>query len=169
MLKNIAISTLISAALFSSVAANAADVQRYAINLKADIPSEIFHVVPVESGWIGQEQEMAYDTGSNKLRDFSKVFQFKNTSGAIQATLNNTSTTGEAVLSNGSDIIPLDVSFNGIALSNKATTVVEADAAQVGGRTDLVIQQKDVKELTVKGRFTGQVAMIFEPAIKGAN
>lgn len=165
MLKKSLMVTLVSGVALFSIFANAADEQRYTIELSATIPTEAFQVVPVESGWISQTQEMAYDLGTSKLQDFSKQFQYKNTSGAIQATLNNVDSNGDPILSNGIDTIPLAVSFNGVALSNKATTVVSAEQAKTGGRTNLRIAQKTDKALTVTGSFTGQVAMVFEPVL----
>ncbi|HHR6443034.1 TPA: CS1 type fimbrial major subunit [Providencia alcalifaciens] len=165
MLKKSLMVTLLSGATFASMFANAADEQSYTIELSATIPAETFQVIPVESGWINQTQEMVYDLGTKKLQAFSKQFQYKNTSGGIQATLTNTDAKGDPLLSNGSEIIPLAVTFNGVKLSNEAALVVAADQAKAGGRTDLRITQKENKELTKAGSFTGQVSMVFEPAL----
>ncbi|EDU61837.1 CS1 type fimbrial major subunit [Providencia stuartii] len=132
---------------------------------RAAVSTDDFQVIPVEGGWVNQTQEMVYDLGTKKLQDFSKQFQYKNTSGAIQATLTNTDSTGTAILSNGTDIIPLTVIFNGVSLSNTANTVVDAADAKAGGRANLRITQKTDTPLTVTGSFTGQVAMVFEPAL----
>lgn len=165
MLKKSLMVTLFSSIAFSSMFANAADEQHYTIELSATIPAENFHVIPVESGWVNQIQEMVYDLGTNKLQAFSKQFQYKNTSGGIQATLNNTDSNGDPILSNGTDIIPLSVTFNGVKLSNEAVTVVDADRAKAGGRTNLRITQKTDEALDMTGSFTGQVSMVFEPAL----
>lgn len=157
---------LMSCAALGSMAAHAAEEQRYAIDLTATIPTEAFQVIPVESGWVNQTQEMVYDLGTSKLQDFAKQFQYKNTSGGIQATLTNTDSTGAAILSNGTDTIPLAVTFNGVTLSNTAATVVNAADAKTGGRTNLRIAQKTDTPLTVTGSFTGQVAMVFEPVVE---
>ena len=165
-----AMNKAMAAALFVTTAfggaiAHAADPnQSYTINLKASVPSEDFHVIPVDSGWIGQEQDMGYDIATSKLKVFDKQFQFKNTSGGIQATLNgNLNSSGAPQLSNGTDVIPLAVKFNNVALSKTAATVVNDADAKVGGRTSLLIAQQDDKELTVSGDFTGSVSVIFEP------
>lgn len=152
-------------ALFGSSLAFAANQQSYAIDLKAEIPSDAFHVVPVDSGWINQTQTMEYDLATAKLQAFEKQFQYKNTSGGIQATLTNTDSGGNAILSNGSDVIPLKVEFNGVTLSDTSETVVDDMAAQAGGRTMLRISQADNQSLKVNGSFTGQVAVIFEEVI----
>ncbi|MEN4978185.1 CS1 type fimbrial major subunit [Erwinia billingiae] len=147
--------------------AHAADPQSYTIDLTAVIPSDSFHVIPVESGWINQTQAMSYDLATSKLKPFEKEFQYKNTSGAIQATLTNTNADGAPVLSNGSgDTIPLTVKFNNKTLSDTAATVVESAAAAAGGRTTLSIAQANTSALDVMGSFSGSVSMIFEPVVE---
>ncbi|QLR76414.1 adhesin [Citrobacter freundii] len=161
---------LVSYIAFGSTLAYSADTQSYTINLSATVPAENFQVIPVESGWINQTQEMGYDIATNKLQVFEKQFQYKNAAGAIQATLTgNLNTDGKPQLSNGTDVIPLAVTFNNITLSKTATTVVSADAAKVGGRTALKISQDTDTALKVHGSFTGSVAMIFEPVVAAAS
>lgn len=161
---NKSLAALVVCTSLGGIAAHADDSQSYTINLTATVPSDAFQVIPVDTGWIDQTQNMGYDIATSKLQIFEKQFQYKNTSGGIQATLTgNLNTDGKPQLSNGSDVIPLAVTFNGVALSNAATTVVTADAAQAGGRTALKISQADDSALTVNGVFTGSVAMIFEP------
>ncbi|HIF2548655.1 TPA: CS1 type fimbrial major subunit [Salmonella enterica] len=160
------VAALFSCAAFGGAAVHAADSQSYTINLSATIPSDSFHVIPVDAGWIDQTQDMGYDIATSKLRVFEKQFQYKNTAGGIQATLTgNLNSDGKPQLSNGTDVIPLAVSFNNVALSNTATTVVEDAAAKVGGRTALKISQANDEALTVNGSFTGSVSMIFEPVV----
>lgn len=165
-------------ALFFSCAASAGsvayaaadDFQSYTINLTASVPADSFQVIPVESGWISQTQDMGYDIASSKLQAFEKQFQYKNTAGAIQATLtDNLNSDGKPQLSNGSDVIPLDVTFNNIVLSKTAATVVSANAAKAGGRTALKISQSNDTALTVNGSFSGSVSMLFEPVVPPAS
>ena len=158
--------TLAVCTALAGFAAHGADSQSYTINLTATIPSDSFQVIPVDTGWINQQQDMGYDISTSKLQVFEKQFQYKNTSGAIQATLTgNLNTDGKPQLSNGNDVIPLAVTFNNVALAKTATTVVQEAAAKVGGRTALKISQADDKALTVNGSFTGSVSMIFEPVV----
>lgn len=155
------------AAFGSAVAHAAADSQSYTINLTATVPSETFQVIPVDTGWINQTQDMGFDISTSKLQVFEKPFQYKNSAGAIQATLTgNLNTNGKPQLSNGTDIIPLAVTFNNIELTSTAATVITADAAKAGGRTALKISQDDNAALDVFGSFTGSVAMIFEPVVE---
>jgi len=155
--------------LLSSFAALATSSQSYTVELQADVPSDSFQVIPVESGWINQTQYMEYDIPTKKLHAFEKQFQYKNTAGGIQATLTNTDASGEAVLSNGKETIPLAITFNGVKLSQKTATVVASAAAKAGGRTALKITQANDKALTNEGSFTGQVAMVFEPLIDNSS
>ncbi|HAS1065209.1 TPA: adhesin [Enterobacter cloacae] len=167
-----AIKTTLAAAVISfsalTGAAHAAESQSYTINLSATVPSDSFQVIPVDAGWIDQTQDMGYDIANSKLQVFEKQFQYKNTSGAIQATLTgNLNSDGKPQLSNGTDTIPLAVSFNNTKLSKTATEVVSESAAKAGGRTTLKITQDDDAALTVNGLFSGSVAMIFEPVVAG--
>lgn len=163
------VAALFSCAAFGSVAVHAADSQSYSINLTATVPADSFQVIPVDTGWIDQTQDMGYDIATSKLQVFEKQFQYKNTAGAIQATLTgNLNSDGKPQLSNGTDIIPLAVTFNNIALTKTAATVVTAEAAKAGGRTALKITQADDGALDVSGSFTGSVAMIFEPVVTPA-
>ncbi|WP_276551441.1 CS1 type fimbrial major subunit [Erwinia mallotivora] len=165
MKKSLTVAILSCVALGGTIA-HAADSQSYTINLTATIPSDSFQVIPVDSGWINQTQDMGYDIATSKLQVFEKQFQYKNTAGAIQATLTgNLNSDGQPQLSNGKDVIPLAVSFNNVALSTTAATVVASDAARAGGRTALRISQADDDALSVNGSFTGSVAMIFEPVV----
>lgn len=160
------IAALAVCAALNGAAAHAAGEQKFTIDLEATIPSDAFQIVPVTAGWISQTQDMGYDIATKKLQVFEKQFQFKNTSGGIRAALTgNLNTSGQPQLSNGTDVIPLAVKFNGVALSKTATTVVTAGAAKTGGRTTLKISQADDKSLTVNGSFTGSVSMTFEPVV----
>lgn len=166
VLKKHWVASLCLCLLPGSLTALAASSQSYTIELQADVPSDSFQVVPVESGWINQTQRMKYDTPTKKLHAFEKQFQYKNTAGGIQATLTNTDASGKIVLSDGKETIPLTITFNGVPLSQKAAMVVASEAAKAGGRTALKITQANGKPLTNEGSFTEQVAMVFEPLIE---
>lgn len=166
--KTLAVAVL-SIASLGSASLQAAEAQNYSIDLQANIPAENFYVLPVESGWINQVQDMNYDIITKRIQPLQKSFQFKNTSGGIQATLTNTDSTGKALLSNGATTIPLAVTFNDVALNNTPQAVVTAAAAKDGGRATLRIAQESSAALTATGLFTGQVAMVFEPVITPPN
>ncbi|MBB1200876.1 adhesin [Enterobacteriaceae bacterium 89] len=150
--------------------AYAADVESYDIKLKASIPSDEFHVRPVETGWLDQVQDMEFDIATNRLKPIEKAFQYKNTAGAIQAHLDPSSvgTDNSPILFNGSQNIPLNVSFNNTAISTTAKTVVSEADSKTGGRTNLKIAMKNDTPLkldTYAGEYTGTVSVIFEPVV----
>lgn len=153
-----------------SSSAGAADLEEYEVLLKASVPSDSFHVRPVESGWIGERQEMVYDQGTSKLQPVSQMFQYKNTAGAIKATLLNTDDDGAPLLNNGNGDknIKLAVKFNNIAVDNNGVDVVSATDAQKGGRANLNISTASSEKLDPSeyaGEYTGSVTINFEPSV----
>ena len=153
-------------------AVNAADIETYDVKLKASIPSDEFHVRPVDSGWIDQVQDMEFDVATNRLKPVEKMFQYKNTAGAIQAQLDPSTvgTDNSPILFNGTQNIPLSVTFNNTSISTTAKTVVSAADANTGGRANLKIAMKNDAPLTLSsyaGDYTGTVSVVFEPAVTG--
>lgn len=151
---------------------NAADVETFDVKLKASIPSDEFHVRPVDSGWIDQVQVMEFDVATSRLKPVDKVFQYKNTAGAIQAKLDPSTvgTDNSPILFNGTQNIPLNVTFNNTAISTTAKTVVSSADANTGGRASLKIAMKNDSPLslnTYAGEYTGTVSVVFEPAVSG--
>ncbi|WP_406909103.1 CS1 type fimbrial major subunit [Klebsiella oxytoca] len=153
-----------------SASAGAAAIEEYEVLLKASVPAENFLVRPVESGWIGERQEMVYDLVTQKLQPVKKLFQYQNTAGAIKATLVNTGTDGAPQLFNGQKSIPLAVTFNNVKVTDKGVQVVTADEAKGGGRTDLSISTVSDTQLAPKtyaGEYIGSVSINFEPVVAG--
>ncbi|HGA3141962.1 TPA: CS1 type fimbrial major subunit [Enterobacter hormaechei] len=163
--------TAASLAALISASAGAAAIQEYEVLLKASVPAENFHVIPVESGWIGERQEMVYDLGTQKLQPVKKQFQYKNTAGAIKATLVNTGDNDAPQLFSGQKSIPLAVKFNNIPVTSQGVQVVTAEEAKGGGRTNLSISTANNIELspaTYAGDYTGSVSINFEPVVAGS-
>jgi hypothetical protein len=160
------------AALISASAGADANLEKYEVLLKASVPADEFQVRPVESGWILERQEMAYDFGTEQLKPVNKMFQYKNTAGAIKATLMNTDTNGAPVLFGGNGkSIPLSVKFNNIAVTAQGVQVVTADEAKNGGRTDLdisTVNNTALSPATWAGEYTGSVSINFEPVVTGS-
>lgn len=162
---------LIAAASLTAVlttSAGAASTEEYDVLLKASVPSDNFHVRPVESGWIGERQEMVYDLATEKLQPLKKLFQYKNTAGAIKATLLNTDADGAPLLFNASNSIKLAVKFNNVAITQEGDTVVTAEEAKTGGRANLDISTANNAALplaTYAGEYTGTVSINFEPVV----
>ncbi|MGU3522804.1 CS1 type fimbrial major subunit [Enterobacteriaceae bacterium C23F] len=165
-------SLLASAVVFTAMvgSAHAADAESYDIKLKASIPSDEFHVRPVDSGWIDQIQDMEFDMATKRLKPVEKMFQYKSTGGAIQAHLDPSSvgTDNSPLLFNGTQNIPLSVTFNNTAVTTTAATVVSDADANTGGRSNLKIAMKNDSPLvldTYAGDYTGTVSVIFEPVV----
>ncbi|EBO8101279.1 adhesin [Salmonella enterica] len=163
----------LAAVLFTCTVAGsaaAADKQEITISLEATVPSDRFHVLPLDTSWMSQPQEMGYDVVTGTLRMFKKTFNYKNTGGAIRASLTGgLNSNGAPQLSNGTDAIPLKVTFNRIELSGTGATVVKEDAAKAGGQADLEITQltqsgKSPATLS-GGKYTGSVSVLFEPEL----
>lgn len=153
---------------FMAASLQAATPENFEIQLKASIPSDEFHVRPVDSGWINEEQEMQFDIGTQKLQAVEKLFQYKNTAGGIKASLSNTNAQGNAQLFNSNQSIPLKVTFNGNTVNNTGTTVVTAAEAKDGGRSNLRITTLSDTALdlnTYAGEYTGIVNITFEPEV----
>lgn len=162
--------TVASLTALISASAGAAAIEEYEVLLKASVPAENFHVRPVESGWIGERQEMVYDLGTEKLKPVKKLFQYKNTAGAIKASLVNTGDEGTPHLFNGKQSIPLAVTFNNIKVTEEGAQVVTAAEANGGGRTELSISTVSNTQLapaTYAGEYTGSVSINFEPVVAG--
>ncbi|WP_454878805.1 CS1 type fimbrial major subunit [Serratia inhibens] len=160
--------TAASLAAVISASAGAAQIEEYDVLLKASVPADNFHVRPVESGWIGERQEMVYDQGTEKLQPVKKMFQYKNTAGAIKATLLNTDADGAPLLFNADQSIKLAVTFNNVAVTQSGETVVSVDEAKNGGRANLSISTASDAALppaTYAGEYTGSVSINFEPVV----
>lgn len=160
-----------SVATLLTASAGAAQLEEYEVLLKASVPSDDFHVRPVESGWIGEPQEMVYDPGTQKLQQVKKMFQYKNTAGAIKATLLNTNDNNSPMLFSGKNSIPLEVKFNNISVNTEGAVVATIAEAKEGGRANLNISTLDDKPLspeTFSGEYTGSVSINFEPVITGS-
>lgn len=164
--------TAASLATLISASAGAATIEEYNVLLKASVPAENFHVRPVESGWIGDRQEMIYNLSTEKLQPVKKSFQYKNTAGAIKATLVNIGADGAPQLFNGTKSIPLAVTFNNIKVTDKGVQVVTVDEAKGGGRADLsisTVSDTPLAPATYAGEYTGSVSINFEPVVAGSD
>lgn len=84
MLKRSLSIIFLSCGALGSMVAHAADEQRYAIDLTATIPTESFQVIPVESGWINQTQEMAFDLGPVNYKISPSNFNIKTPLGVFK-------------------------------------------------------------------------------------
>lgn len=164
MFKKIALAAPVAILALSSSLAFAVGEARHSINLVASIPTNVFHVLPVDPDVIVKDQRLSYDPVGDQLSTFRTQFDTKNTNGSIEAVLEQ-----EAFLSNGvvTDKIPLVVTFNGITIDHSAPVEVVGDAESTPGkRVDLVVTPTKPATGGYKpGQYTGVVAMRFDAVL----
>lgn len=157
----LAVALVLGMSAGTAVAAD--DVVEHQVQLIATVPTSSFYVLPADSGWIGLPQRMEWNLVQETLDRFRKPFDIKHTAGSIQARLTDT----EAYLSNGTNTIPLVVSFNNKVLSS--TTPVEvasASEAAAGQRVTLEIAPgaKPAGGFA-PGEYSGNVNMTFDAMV----
>ncbi|AWY42990.1 hypothetical protein DKY63_24985 [Pseudomonas putida] len=164
MFKKIAIATPMAILALSSSMAFAEGEARHSINIVASVPTNVFHVLPVDPDLIVKDQRLSYDPIADQLSTLRAQFDTKNTNGSIHAMLES-----EAYLSNGAiaDKVPLTVTFNGHALSQTAPVEVVGEAESTPGkRVELVVAPTKPATGGYKpGEYSGVVAMRFDAVL----
>ena len=158
MFKQTIATSLIALAIGSSSAWAANDATSV-INIKASIPTEEFHAMPVNPEF-GKDETMNYDPVKSSLSPLRQTFNVKNTTGSIHAYVDG----GPHFLFNGNTLqnIPLVTTFNGIPLTADAVLVVaEGPATIAGTKADLVISAGAAPD-GASGDYTGSVTVIFD-------
>lgn len=121
------------------------------------VPTSDFFVLAINPGFLEREQVMSYNPVTERLSPLREYFDVKNVLGGINARLGF-----EPVLSNGSDQIPLQVTFNGHRLGLIETLVVPEAEAKTGKRVPLVIAAEQPEGGYLPGQYFGSVQIIFE-------
>lgn len=121
------------------------------------VPTSEFFVLPINPGFLEREQVMSYNPVTERLSALREYFDVKNALGGIDARLGF-----EPVLSNGRDLIPLEVTFNGHRLGLSETLVVPGDEAKAGKRVQLMIAATPPEDAYVGGAYYGSVQVIFD-------
>ena len=121
------------------------------------VPTSDFFVLPINPGFLEREQVMSYNPVTERLSPLREYFDVKNVLGGINARLGF-----EPVLSNGRDLIPLQVTFNGHELGLIETLVVPEGEAQAGRRVQLVIAATPPEDGYASGAYYGSVQVIFD-------
>ena len=164
MFKKIAIATPLAVLALSSSMAFAEGEERHSINLVASIPTQQFHVKPVDPDLIVKDQRLVHDPIADQLSTLRALFDTKNTNGSIAAMLEE-----EAYLSNGvaAEKIPLTVTFNAKPLNTSTAVEVVGDAESTPGkRVELVVvPTKPTTGGYKAGEYTGVVAMRFDAVL----
>lgn len=121
------------------------------------VPTSDFFVLPINPGFLEREQVMNYNPVTERLTPLREYFDVKSVLGGINARLGF-----EPVLSNGRDLIPLEVTFNGRRLDLIETLVVPEDEAKTGKRVQLMIAATPPADGYVSGAYYGSVQVIFD-------
>ena len=158
MFKQTIATSLIALAIGSSSAWAANDASSV-INIKASIPTQEFHAMPVNPEF-GKDETMSYDPVKGTLSTLRQTFNVKNTTGSIHAYVDG----GPPNLFNGNTLqnIPLVTTFNGVTLTANALLVVaDGTATTAGTQADLVISAGAAPS-GASGDYTASVTVIFD-------
>ncbi|WP_242175832.1 MULTISPECIES: CS1 type fimbrial major subunit [unclassified Pseudomonas] len=139
---------------FSAIAAR----EEAVFHVSVKVPTSDFFVLALNPGFLEREQVMHYNLVTGHLSPLREPFDVKNVLGGINARL------GFApVLSNGTDVIALQVTFNGHRLDVVDTLVVPENEARVGKRVPLVIAAEPPPvDGYLPGQYYGSVQIIFD-------
>ncbi|MEB5932393.1 fimbrial protein [Pseudomonas mosselii] len=158
-LKKFIVAPLAVFALSASVHSMAAPIN-HTIMLQATVPTKDFYVLPSDSTWIGNVQQLQYNAVTGDLSSLVKTFDVKNTAGNVTAQV-----TSSASLA-GPAVIPLTVKFNGIALGATPVEVVKADVAKAATTAKLEIIPVKPAAGYVAGTYDGNINLTFDAGIK---
>jgi hypothetical protein len=144
----------------TSLQAVAADPISHTIQLEAFVPTDEFHVLPVDPSWIGVPQSLNYDVATGNLSSLNELFSVKHSAGPIHASL-----TSAALLTNGPDQIDLSVKFNNVVLTTTPVEVVTQAAAATVSRVPLAIAAIKPGGNYKPGNYTGNVNLQFDAIV----
>ena len=125
--------------------------------VSVDVPTYWLFVIPVDPRFLEQEQLMSWDVMTESMRPIRTEFDVVSTRGTVTARLGY-----EPVLSNGRDLIALDVTFNRQPLNLSDTPVVVASDSFPGKRVQLLIEAVKPATGFVPGQYYGSVQIIFD-------
>ncbi|MCX2544561.1 CS1 type fimbrial major subunit [Pseudomonas sp. COW5] len=158
MFKKIAITASLAALALSSSVTFAAGDARHTITLKASVPTNGFHVVPVDSDLVNKDQDMSYNPLTGTMKTVNGHFDVRNTNGSVHAYLE-----GIPTLIGGSSLIPLEIKFNNIVLNQTPQLVVGESESNVNYRAPITITAKGTT--FTPGDYTGAVPLIFDAVL----
>ncbi|EIK67305.1 hypothetical protein PseBG33_1104 [Pseudomonas synxantha BG33R] len=148
-------------ALSSSVTAIAAGEASHTVNLKANIPTTVFHAQPRDPNW-GRDETMTYNLVSGELAPLSAIYDIKNTNGSVAAYIEG----GPAVLFNGdaAQNIPLTTTLNRVALSGTPQEVLNEADSTPGAGVELNISAAR-PTATQRGSYTAVIPLVFDAVL----
>src|SRR5690606_16225419 len=127
--------------------------------LKADIPSQNFHVRPVAGTDLSQVKTLAWSAATSRLNALKIDLDMKNTTGGINARLD-----APAELFDGKNKIALTVKGGDATVTTSARSVAAASEVVAGARKTLSIEPVTGGAAPEAGNYTGTVSVVFEPA-----
>ncbi|MFK7608428.1 MULTISPECIES: CS1 type fimbrial major subunit [unclassified Pseudomonas] len=128
------------------------------INIKAQIPTQSFHVLPANPEF-GRDETLNYNPLSGSLSSLRQMYSVKNTDGSVHAYIEG----GPIPLFNGNmdQNIALTTSFNGVVLTGTPKEVVTDDASTVGIHANMDIVPA-TPGADVSGLYTASYTVIFD-------
>jgi len=157
MFKKIVSVTALAVAILSPSVVLAADDARAGIHITANIPNKQFHVLPRDPEF-GKNEVMHYNPVSQTLSPVRHIFDVKNTDGSVHAYIE-----GRRELSNGRNLIPLNVWFNNVYLTPLPKEVVDDVTSTPGMTAELHIASAlPVNPRAQNGFYIGNFTVIFD-------
>lgn len=158
MFKKFAIAAPLAFLALNASTAFAAGEANHTVNIKANIPTTVFHAQPRDPNF-GRDETLTYNIVSCELAPLSAIYDLKNTSGSVHAYIEG----GPAVLFNGNvaQNIPLTTTLHGVELTGTPKEVVnEADSTPGVGAELRIVAAKPTA--TQRGAYTSAVALVFD-------
>ncbi|WP_017526300.1 CS1 type fimbrial major subunit [Pseudomonas fluorescens] len=161
MFKKLAITVPLAVIALSSQVAVAAGEASHTVNLKANIPTTVFHAQPRDPNW-GRDETMNYNVVSGELAPLTAIYDIRNTNGSVHAYIEG----GPAMLFNGNTTqnIPLTTTLNGVTLTGTPQEVVnEADSTPGVGAEMRIVAAKPTA--TQRGAYTAVMPVVFDAVL----
>lgn len=161
MFKKLAITVPLAVIALSSQVAVAAGEASHTVNLKANIPTTVFHAQPRDPNW-GRDETMSYNVVSGELAPLTAIYDIRNTNGSVHAYIEG----GPAMLFNGNTTqnIPLTTTLNGVTLTGTPQEVVnEADSTPGVGAEMRIVAAKPTA--TQRGAYTAVMPVVFDAVL----
>lgn len=135
-----------------------AEESRSTINISAQIPTAIFHAIPVDPDF-GKDEKMHYNLVSGTLADVVGTYDVRHTLGSVHAYVEG----GPQPLFNGDTTknIALTYAFNGTTLTATPQEVVSDAEATGGMRADLRVSAAK-PTATQTGTYSARPVVIFD-------
>lgn len=161
MFKKLAITVPLAVIALSSQVAVAAGEASHTVNLRANIPTTVFHAQPRDPNW-GRDETMNYNVVSGELAPLTAMYDIRNTNGSVHAYIEG----GPAMLFNGNTTqnIPLTTTLNGVTLTGTPQEVVnEADSTPGVGAEMRIVAAKPTA--TQRGAYTAVMPVVFDAVL----